>query len=420
MSELQAVQEIQVSKMRKNRKATALQKLRLLSAYDYASGSRARMYPERKLASMSFSVHKFNNRSKPQDLQKILIIPSFWEFGVETIGMCYCLPQIIHANPDCYIIVVGWHGRSFLYSKMADEYWELSEDHQWLREYSDAFRNDSRNISNLEVKLSQYGRVVNGSSFSQMCVHYFCVECKHGFVTHNHINTKCQKCNGDNLVRPLFGDLSASKKRFVSVPTPSMEKHDAMRRFVHGKPIAIFARNRLRYGRNLSINFYQKLINLIKEMGYQPIWMGEKQSVHACPDPTIVDFTSHPESNDLECTLALLSMCNYTMQYYTASTRLAAMVKTPWILFESADQLVGNGQEGMRIILTTEQEKKKLVIANFQRLLENEDEGIRHSRIAIEEMDQGNHKTIVAMVDNSDMVRMNMVKLDYWWRHANK
>jgi phosphoribosylamine-glycine ligase len=72
----------------------------------------------------------------------------------------------------------------------------------------------------------------------------------------------------------------------------------------------------------------------------------------------------------------------------------------------------------MRVILTTDQEKKKLVIANFQRLLDNEDEAIRYSRVAIEEMDGGNHKTIVAMVDNPDMVRMNMVKLDYWWRHA--
>lgn len=418
MSELQAVQEVQMSKMRKNRKATSLQRLKLLPACDYASGSRARMSPERKLDSMSFSIYKFNKRSRPQDLRKILIIPSFWEFGVETLGMSYCLPQIIHANPDCYIIVVGWYGRSFLYSKMADEYWELSENYQWLREYSDAFRNDSRNVGKLEVKLSQYGKVVNGSSFSQMCVQYFCVECKHGFVTHNHINTRCQKCNGSNLIRPLFGDLAASKKRFVGIPQPSEEKKELMRKYVHGKPIAIFARNRLRYGRNLSIGFYQRLIDLIKDMGHQPIWMGEKQSVYQCPDPTIVDFTSQPESRDLECTLALLGMCNYTMQYYTASTRLAAMVNTPWILFESADQLVGNGQEGMRIILTTEQEKKKLVIANFQRLLEDEDGAIRYSRIALEEMDKGNHKTIIAMVDNPDMVRMNMVKLDYWWRHA--
>jgi len=404
--------------MWKNSKRAACKRMKLLLGCDYASGSRTRMTPECRLDSISFNVHKLNNRERPTDKQRIIIVPSFWEFGVETLGMSYCLPQIIHRNPNCYIVVAGWHGRSFLYSKIADEYWEIKESYQWLREYSDAFRNESRNISKLELKLQAYGRVVQGSEFSQMCVEYVCVECKNSFVSQNHIDTKCSKCNGTNLIKPLFGDLSSNKKRFISIPEISQEKKNSISKYISGKAVGIFARNRIRYGRNLSISFYQRLINIIKDMGYQPIWMGEKQSVYPCPDKSIVDFTTCSESNDLECTLALLEKCSFTMQYYTASTRLAAMVKTPWILFESADQLVGNGQEGMRIILTTDQDKKKIVVTNFQKLIENESEGISLSSLAVKELMSGNFETIIGMVDNESLVRMNMSKMDYWWRNT--
>jgi len=399
-----------------NSKTTPNKKLKLLPAYDYASGSRIKMIPERKLESLNFHIHKFTNRVKPTDNRKILLVPSFYEFGVETIGICFCLPQIIHANPDCYVIVVGWYGRQFLYSKIADEYWELDEDHQWLREYSDAFRNDSRNISKFEIKLSQFGRVVTGSSMAQLCVQYFCTECKNYFVSHNHIDTKCDKCSSTNLVKPLFGDLGVSKKRFVSTPKPSEGKKEQAKLIMRENSVAIFARNRKRYGRNLSIEFYKSLINLLKSMGYNPIWMGEKQSVYPCPDDSIVDFTNRQEARDLEFTLAILSQCKFTIQFYTASTRLASMVKTPWILFESADQLVGHGQEGMRVILTTDYDKKKIVIANFFKLTNDEDQGIKVAKEAIQEITSGNFETKIAMIDNPDMVRMNTEKLDYWWR----
>jgi len=404
--------------MRSNSKAVSDKKLKLLPAYDYASGSRIKMNPEKKLDSLNFCVHKFTNRTRPKDQRKILIVPSFYEFGVETIGICFCLPQIIHANPDCYVIVVGWFGRQFLYSKIADEYWELDESFQWLREYSDAFRNDSRNINKLEIKLKQYGRVVFGSSMAQLCVQYFCTECKNYFVSHNHIDTKCLKCSSSNLIKPLFGDLGVSKKRFVPIPLPSEKKKQLAQSMMPENSVAIFARNRKRYGRNLSIDFYIKLINTLKNMGYNPVWMGEKQSVYSCPDDSILDLTSKKESRDLEFTLAALSLCKFTMQFYTASTRLASMVKTPWILFESADQLVGNGQEGMRVILTTDYDKKKIVIANFFKLTNSEDTGIEIVKDSVNEFLSGNCDTKVAMVDNPDMVRMNMTKLDYWWRNV--
>ena len=412
---MQTIQEIQMSKMRLHCKTNANKKLILVKPYAYTTGSRSKMLPEKKIDELTFHVHKFNNRKKPNDNKKIIFIPAFYEFGVETIGITYCIPQIIHRNPDCYVIIVGWYGRSFLYSKIADEYWELKEEYQWLREYADAFSTESRNLSNLEIKLKQQGKVVCSAMMSKLCVEYYCISCNSFFSTKEHINTVCDKCKSSNLVRPLFGDLEASKKRLWKIPDPSQEKKNYAKSFLKENTVAIFARNRTRYGRNLSINFYVKLINLLKRMGYNPIWMGEKQSVHKCPDPTILDFTTHNESRDLELTLAIISQCVFTIQFYTASTRLASMVKTPWILFESADQLVGNGQEGMRIVLTTDYDKKKIVIANFQNLAENEQTGILYCEQSINEIINKNFETIVGMVDNKPVVEGNMNKLNYWW-----
>lgn len=416
MLQVQAVQEVQVPKVRARGKADSHKKLRLLKAYDYAPGSRERISPEKRVESLTFHVHKFTKRQFPSDRRKVLVVPCFYEFGVETIGLLFCLPQIIHANPDSYVVAVGWHGRSFLYSKIVDEYWELDERFQWLREYSDAFRNDSRNIGKLEIKLAQFGRVVSGSYMARMCVQYFCVECKHAFVSQNHINTACEKCGGSNLIKPLFGDLGANKSRFLEVPRPSEEKLAIARSWLGDKPVGIFARNRLRYGRNLSPDFYQRLIDSLRSMGYTPVWLGERQSVHACPDKGVFDFTVMPESRDLETTLAVISLCEFTVQFYTASTRLASMVKTPWILFESADQLVGRGQEGMRVILTTDYDKKKIVIANFQSLSENEGRGIEAFERSVRQLESGDFDTVVEMVDNPELVSSNMQKLDYWWR----
>lgn len=402
--------------MRSNGKTAPNKRLTLLAGYDYVAGSRKRANPERRLDSMKFKIHKFNNRTRPTDKSKILVVPTFYEFGVETIGLSFCLPQIIHKNPDRYVILVGWYGRSYLYSRIADEYWELDEEHQWLREYSDAFKNESRNISRLQGKLSNVGTVVPGDAMAQLCVEYFCLFCKLNFVTHQHIETRCPQCDGQDLVKPIFGDLGASKKRCYSVPRPSQAKVLEAERLLKPRSVGVFARNRGRYGRNLAIGFYERLLESLIAMGYNPVWMGEKQSVHECPRSDIVNLVGCEDSRDLEFTLAVISKLEFTVQFYTASTRLASMVKTPWILFESADQVVGNGQEGMRVILTTDFDKKKIVISNFQRLAEDQDGGLSFFERAVREVNNGNFETIVAMVDNQVMTEMNMRKLDYWWK----
>jgi len=78
-----------------------------------------------------FNVFKFNNRPKPTNSRKVMIISCFSEFGCETIGCMYCLPRLMKRYPGFYYIAMGWYGRSYLYKHLVDEFWELKEEHMW-------------------------------------------------------------------------------------------------------------------------------------------------------------------------------------------------------------------------------------------------------------------------------------------------
>ena len=42
---------------------------------------------------------------------------------------------------------------------LVDEFWELKEEFQWLRDYAKAFHNESKNIDRLEKTLGDQGFV---------------------------------------------------------------------------------------------------------------------------------------------------------------------------------------------------------------------------------------------------------------------
>jgi hypothetical protein len=64
--------------------------------------------------------------------------------------------------------------------------------------------------------------------------------------------------------------------------------------------------------------------------------------------------------------LALVSQCKGTFQAWTASTRFAQAVNTPYVLVESFDQIFGFGQEGKRIkLLTPDMKTKKIIFSNY-------------------------------------------------------
>jgi hypothetical protein len=136
---------------------------------------------------------------------------------------------------------------------------------------------------------------------------------------------------------------------------------------------------------------------MLKDKGYHPIWLGEKQSTQPCPVPDVLDFSRLPEARDLELTLAIVSQCRFTVQFWTASTRLAALVDVPFLLFESPDQIFGNGQEGYRLQLLTFG-NRKMVFSDFLTVQNDSVGGVDLAKKAIEQMEVGNWNDIVGMV----------------------
>jgi ADP-heptose:LPS heptosyltransferase len=169
--------------------------------------------------------------------------------------------------------------------------------------------------------------------------------------------------------------------------------------------VGIFARGRKTYGRNLTPEFYVKLIQNLESMGYQVIWLGEKQSTQPCPVPHVLDFSRMPESRDLERTLAIICNLEFTIQFWTASTRLAGIMGVPFLLFESPEQVyvsyagIMGAQEGKRLELTSFG-PKKVVLAHYMSVMDKPDEALELANRAIREMREGNYEEILGMVED--------------------
>lgn len=387
--------------------------MKLVKAYRRNPGDGKPVPKEEFIEEIKFHKYKFNNRPKPNDKKRILFITCFSEFGCESIALMYCIPNIIQQNPGAYVICVGWFGREYLYRHLVDEYWEIHEEFQWLREFVQAFLHTSKNLSRLEKALSLEGKIYKGSSMGRICVGNTCLDCKH-FWPDEKEDAMCEKCKSDNIDRALLADIAYRKRFAVKIPHPSKKAQVLAREYLKPNSVGIFGRGRLCYGRNLKPEFYVKLIENLEKQGYNPIWLGEKQSVLPCPVPHILDFSRLPEARNLELTLAIISQLKFTIQFWTASTRLASMMGVPWILFESPDQIVGRGQEGKRIALTTDIDKKKIVLSNYHNVLENEDKALDLVNLAIEEINQNNWRDIVGMVTDPGMIEAMLPKQNMW------
>lgn len=376
-------------------------------------GDGALLEKEQMHDSVRFTVHKFNSRPKPEDKRRILIITCFSEFGCESIGLQYCIPRIIAHNPGAYVVCVGWWGREYLYRHLADEYWEIEEDCMHLRDFSNAFISSSKNIKRLEKRLGEHGLVFKGSDMGGLCVGSTCRLCRTYWGTDDP-ESRCPTCMSAEIDRSILSSTAHSRKFAVQVPRPSMRMQKEAQKYLGKNPVGVFARGRLTYGRNLGPDFYKKLIEKLQERGYTPIWLGEKQSTIPCPVDGIVDFSRMPEARDLELTLAIVCQLKFTVQFWTASTRLASMMGVPWILFETPDQIVGNGQEGKRIVLTTDYNKKKLVIAHYFSVVEEPDRALGVLAQAIDEMNQDNWDDILGLVEDEKTVNEMLKKQKVW------
>lgn len=367
------------------------------------------------LKDVEFKKFKFNNRPVPKDKNNILIITCFTEFGCETIGTMYCIPKVIEQNAGKYIVCVGWYGREYLYRHLVDEFWELPESCQFLREFTMAFVHTSKNLSNIEKKLEQFGNVYKSQNMGSICLGNTCLDCKN-FWGETKENLVCPKCGSKNLKKSIFNDIQNSKKEAVNIPRPKENMLEKAKIYLKENPVGVYARGRVCYGRNLPPDFYVKLIKRLEDRGYNPIWLGEKQSVLPCPVPHILDFSRMPESRDLELVLAIISHLKFTVQFWTASTRLASAMKVPWLLFESPNQIVGNGQEGIRIALTTDEDKKKLVLSNYFNVLENQEDALNLVDSSIDEIEANDWKEVVGMVDEVDLIKQMLQEQKLFWK----
>lgn len=384
--------------------------MKLIKAPCRTPGDRKPIPKEVLVEEIKFNKFKFNNRPKPEKNQ-ILFITCFSEFGCESLALLYCIPKIIQQYPTAYIICVGWYGREYLYRHLVDEYWEMQEEFQWLREYTQAFKHTSRNLAKLESSLNEFGQVYKGVWMGRFCVGTTCKDCNNCWSEESSV---CPKCNSSKIEYGLFSNIPFHKKFAIHVPRPCIRSQTKAKEYLKENSVGIFARGRACYGRNLRPEFYIKLISDLKNKGYNPIWLGEKQSVIPCPVEGILDFSRMPESRDLELTLSIISQLKFTIQFWTASTRLASMMDVPWILFESPDQIVGAGQEGKRIALTTNENKKKIILSQYCNVVENEDKALLLVDSAIEEINNNNWEDIIGMVEEPEVVKMMLLKKNTW------
>lgn len=367
------------------------------------------------LSSVLFNIFKFNNRPKPSDRKRVLIISCFSEFGCETLGCMYCIPRLLKKTPGLYVIGIGWHGREFLYRNLVDEFWEIDESLMWLRDYCRAFHHISTNLKRIEESACRYGTVVPSSVLGRYFVGNLCHTCGKFWNQWKTKITECPNCKSTVITKSILGNVSESKKLAYAPPKIRSEIIEWANGLIKQKTVGVFARGRKTYGRNLPESFYLDLIKMLKNKGYDVVWMGEKQNILPCPDKGIFDFSKTPEARDLEKTLAIISKLSFTIQFWTASTRLAGMVGTPFLLFESPDQIYSYptklGQEGKRIELSTFGEKK-LCIADYELCYNDLPQTLHLAEKCIEDMEQGDFSDVEGLIEDLAMARQQ--KKEYY------
>jgi len=362
---------------------------------------------EKKLTDVTFTVHKFNNRPKPKKTDRIKIISCFSEFGCEVTGVLYCLPRLLKRFPGQYVIAMGWYGREYLYRHLVDEFWEVDEDFMWLRDYTRAFHHVSSNLKKLEEAATVHGEVIPASSLGKYAIANMCKTCGKFWQGWKEQKDCCPACKSTVLVRSVFSDIGTYKPQACGIPRPSELMQEWAKTIVKPNSVGVFARGRKTYGRNLQPEFYIKLVSLLEGMGYNVIWLGEKQSTLPCPVDHIVDFSRMPESRDLERTLAIICNLQFTVQFWTASTRLAGVMGVPFLLFESPEQIYAShsglmaAQEGKRLELCSFG-PKKIVLSHYRSVYEDNDSALSLVERAIGEMKDDNWEDILGLVRDKE------------------
>lgn len=377
--------------------------MKLLSVRPKNPGDRVEIKAEPLIQNLDFDITKFNNRPKPTKPENILLTCCFSEFGCEIVGALYCVPYLFRSNPGKYKIVVGWHGREYLYKHLADEFWAIKPEFMWLREYARAFHHKSNNLKYLEHNLRDIGYVIKSDAIGKVATSAVCHDCNHRWGNLVKV-LNCPKCKSENIDCSLFGDVKKHKPNVCRIPSPCAAKMTQAKKFLGPNPVGIFARGRKCYGRNLEPEFYSKLIKNLELKGYTPIWLGEKTSTIPCPESHIIDYSRLPEAQDLELTLAIVKQLKFTVQFWTASTRLSAIMGTPYIIFESPDQIWGCGQEGLRLNLCNFG-SRKLVLSHYLSVAAEPEKALEIIDRCVAEIEVGNFEDVFGLLESEHVVR---------------
>lgn len=390
---------------------------------DYTAGDYKLIKKEKRIKTLSFKKIIFNKRKNNND-KKNLIVCCFSEFGCETVGIHYIIPRIRQNNVGKRLIVVGWCGRSHLYSHLVDEFWEIDPDYMWLKDYARAFHHESHNLKWIEKSLKQYGSTINSVEVGNIALIGKCNACSNVFGS-DRIYTNCEHCNSDNLELSIFSNTPNIINSYIPVAYPSLSKIKKAKKIIKPNTVALFVRGRNVYGRNFTPEQYTLIVNDLIQSGYNILWLGEKYTTFDLDGDfkdKFYNLCNHPDFNDLEFVLAALTLCKFSLQFWTASTRLAAMVNLPYVLIESPDQIVGRGQEGTRIILTTRDEtKKKIIFCNHKQVIENfwDFRGLVKNQI-YNFIVNNDYSDIIGMVDNFETVKSNYYHNDGFWNKIFK
>lgn len=381
--------------------------MKLLPAKYRNPGDKKELDQEERMENIQFTVHKFTNRPRPDNPANVVVFPNFSEFGSELIQTCYTMPRMLSSKyQGKYSIVMGWYGRAYLYKHLVDEFWEIKEEHQHLREYCRCFHHDSKNLKKAERLAAKYGTVVPPNDHALGILYPRLPACPvkgcGGQIIYADKNQICLRCHAHLPPVGIYHEIAHAKKNAVWLPRPSQEKLDYVDRYLKPNAVGITARHRTCYGRNLPKEFYEKLILSLEAQGYNPVWIGEKETTLRSPFPHIPDYCLTDDARDLETTLALVSKMKFTVQFWTASTRLAGLTGTPYIVFESPDQLYGMGHEGYRLNLCTKNDNGKVVLAHYVNVLADHDTAIGLVHRAITEIGQKNYDDIIGMVESED------------------
>jgi len=392
---------------------------KLLRAKQFNPGDKKVLESEELLKEITFKVHKFTPRQRPSNPANVAIFPHFSEFGSELIESIYTLPMLLNGQyRGKYSIVLGWYGRAYLYKHLVDEFWEIDKEHQYLRDYCRAFHHSSKNLKKAEKMASKYGHVVDTPQeygleilFPRLHV---CPACQSP-VIFSEFYQQCFKCGQCYHRVGIYNEIKYAKERLaVWPPPPSQEKLAYVDKYLKPNSVGVTARHRTCYGRNLPKEFYEQLVLRLEKMGYNPIWIGEEETTLRAPYDRIIDYCLTEDARDLETTLALVSKLKFTVQFWTASTRLAGLVGTPWLLFESPDQIWGIGQEGIRLNLCTKG-KGKLVLAHFVNVAQDQAKAVDVVERAVREMEAGNYDDLIGMCESDyvveDMRRQNQARV---------